>query len=121
MTPPELSLTVPVMPPNVCCATDSGADSAATAKSAASRKSGEATHRPEDIFHLAHSKKVCLRRVGAISKSLRIRLQSVQDNEVAMPETARAPENRAPDENPHAGGIVCKDNATFQKFNQKLM
>jgi hypothetical protein len=38
-----------------------------------------------------------------------------------MPETARAPENRAPSENPHAGGIVCKDNATFQKFNQKLM
>jgi hypothetical protein len=37
-----------------------------------------------------------------------------------MPETARAPENRAP-ENPHAGGIDCKDNATFQKFNQKLM
>jgi hypothetical protein len=58
--------------------------------------------------------------VGAISKSLRIRLQNVQDNEVAMPETARAPENRAPGENPHAGGIVCKDNATFQKFNQKL-
>jgi hypothetical protein len=48
-------------------------------------------------------KKVCLRRVGAISKSLKIRLQNVQDNEVAMPETARAPEKRAPNENPHAG------------------
>jgi hypothetical protein len=52
---------------------------------------------------------------------LKIRLQNVQDNEVAMPETARAPENRAPDENPHAGGIDCKNNASFQKFNQKLM
>jgi hypothetical protein len=55
-------------------------------------------------------------------ESLKIRLQNVQDNdEVAMPETARAPENRAPNENPHAGGIDCKHNATFQKFNQKLM
>ena len=32
-----------------------------------------------------------------------VRLKSVQDNEVAMPETARALENRAPNENPHAG------------------
>jgi hypothetical protein len=48
-------------------------------------------------------KKVCLRRVEAISKSLKIRLQNVQDNEVVMPETARAPENEAPKENPHAG------------------
>jgi hypothetical protein len=58
---------------------------------------------------------------GSDFEIFEIRLQNVQDNEVAMPETARAPENRAPSENPHAGGIVCKDNATFQKFNQKLM
>jgi hypothetical protein len=42
-------------------------------------------------------------RRSAISKSLKIRLQNVQDNEVAMPETARALEKRAPNENPHAG------------------
>jgi hypothetical protein len=48
-------------------------------------------------------KKVCLRRVEAISKSLKIRLQNVQDNGVVMPETARAPENGAPNENPPAG------------------
>src|ERR1700760_3745475 len=55
--PPELSLTVPVMPPNVCCANNSGAENAATAKTASSRKKGAERDRPEDIFTWPHSMK----------------------------------------------------------------
>jgi len=55
--PTQLSLTVPVMPPNVCCASNSGAENVATATTASSRKNGAERDRPEDIFTWPHSMK----------------------------------------------------------------